>query len=872
MSFRISRLAAILFIFGIFEVNSAVTQAKNVISSKKRSKSRVFGKNKPLRIINKRADNDQQKFSSQQKLNEYQAVKMDAQHKQIQAGVLDAQHKLNQLQAAKMDALYKQTQADVLDAQQKLMRQLNDKMAAIKTYSKKESDDFVKFLDDMVTGFRYQMQVEQTLMVASYFSFVKKNNPNYLYREQLSIDQRVFIEGISHIVQEAIVLVQALVLDLTSQNLSNRLSIELEHGFYDSALQAQRAYEAQKEANKKELNRRWWDKLQDEGRDFTSKFSTHFQKAVKKEVAKQAEVALIEIGGDIVSGVGKKTIDFAKENISSDVAAKINELGSLLKQKGLSFLYSDNSDVAIIILRRVIRMKYPISAPVGSVVVRTSTDLCPEEKKYLKNRMPKVQKVLNDDFGISEPLKIAFCCSGGGNRAMVGTLGLLMAASRHKFLQAAVYCAGLSGSTWTIAPWSYLYLKGFVNQKNYERSFAEMQDNFFKVLNDSTMIETPKKGVFFPPLLGEDAQSIFSNQITLRFGYSQHLSAVDVWAALIGNYALKIAKNSRLQLCWSELYDLAQNGDIPLPLCSAAFDARIDSNDPSSKEVGALYDWFETGPFEAGSTVLGYVPMKHFGCEFNNGNLVTDMMQHEYPMSFWLGIYGSAFSLSLNDVVDKGLPTPTIDVFGQDVKIPVRTWVKRIIDENYGAESRSKRLERTHAQLSNFSVGLKDSLLKNKQTIGLFDAGIAFNIPLPLVVDRAERGVDIIIMYDSNPADVQTLKNADAYFKRKNISMPIMGNRSKADLLSRVMTVFNDPRDVKTYNSKQPTLIYFPTNVNVRKPPFVTANFKYTKENITTLVDTVDDAFESQVPEMKEILQKVAKARYGTNRRKSVAS
>jgi len=778
------------------------------------------------------------------------------------------QKKLDKLKAEKIDSLYLQAQADVLDAQQKIMAALQDKVASLKGYSKKDSDEFIDFLNDMVAGFRAQMHVEQTIMIADYFNFVEKTDPNYVYARNLAQDERLFLEGIEHITQEAVVRVQALVLDLTTQNLSNRLSTELAHDFYDSALQAQRAYEKQKEENEKDLNGSWWDRLKDEGKGFIDEFSSQFKGAVKKEVAKQAEVAIAEIGGDIASRVGGNVINFAKENISPAVAAQIGELSSRLKEEGISFLSNHGADIAIIALRKAIRNKYPVSAPAGAVVVRTSKGLCDEEKEYLKNRMPQVQKVLSEAFGISEPLRIAFCCSGGGNRAMVGTLGMFMAASRHNFLQAAVYCAGLSGSTWTIAPWSYLFLKGLVNQSSYEQSFKDLQNSYFTVLDDPSMIETPQKGIFFPPMLGSDVQTVFATQMAIRFGYDEHVSLVDVWAAFIGNFSLKIAGGDRLQVCWSELYDLARKGDIPLPLCSAAFDARLDDSHASKLEVGALYDWLETGPFEAGSTVLGYIPMKYFGSEFKDGNLVVDMLQHEYPMSFWLGVYGSAFSLTFNDVIEKGIPTPTIDVFGQEVKIPVDVWVQQIMKENVGEQTRSKRIDRIHAKFPNFSVGLKDSLLKNQAEIGLFDGGVAFNIPLPLVLDQVERGVDVVIMYDSNPADVQTLKNADAYFKRKNISMPITGDRTKKDLLSRTMTVFNDPREIKKYNSKQPTLLYFPTNVDVNNPPFTTANFKYTKNDTAKLAGIVDDAFESQVPDMTEILQMVAKARYDATGKK----
>jgi len=768
------------------------------------------------------------------------------------------------LQIAKINQLLQHVSDELVEAEQKLIDDVQEKIEGLSSYSKQGSADFIKFLDDRAVGYHYQLRLLQTIVVADYYAFLKEHDADFTYSSELSPTERSFISGVENVMQEALVRIQGLMLDLTSQHLQNKLGVEIAHGFYDSLVQAQRVYEQQKLINEQGLNRSWWDELKGEAKGVLGEFSAQFKVAVKAEVAKQVKIVIADVGGDIISAVGKKAADVVSDKISPALADKIEELGNKLKTTGLAFLIGDNSDASVVLLRKAIRAMHKVNAPTNPVVVRSSQDLCAEEKEFLKNRLPQVQKVLSDAFGISVPLRIAFCCSGGGNRAMVVTEAAFESAARHNFLQASLYCAGLSGSTWTIAPWSYLYLKGLITNKNYEQSLIALRTNFVNTLSDPTMIDPTDKGIFCPPLLGADVRAIFSNQLIERYGYGQHFSVVDLWGALIANYALKQASGKRLQVTWSELYDLAQKGDIPLPLCSAAFDARLTTGDDLvlKQEVGSLYDWFEMSPFESGGTTLGYILTQYLGSVFKDGVLVPELINPEYPMSFYLGLYGAAFSLTINDAVEKGLSTPTIDVFGHDVEIPVGDWIKKVLDENSQDDARSHRAGKIHAQFPNFSVGCKDSLLKNKEVLGMFDGGIAFNLPFPLLVERAERGIDVIIAIDSNPADVQTLKNADAYFKRKNVSMPTMGNMSKSDLLSRNMTVFNDPRTKATYNAKQPTVLYFPTHVDVSKPPFTTSNFKYSKDNIDTLVSNVDDAFESQVIPMKEILTLVANARY----------
>ncbi|MBP9764997.1 hypothetical protein KBD08_01540 [Candidatus Babeliales bacterium] len=729
-------------------------------------------------------------------------------------------------------------------------------------YSKQHSSEFIKSLNNIITGFRYQVSLQKKYAFIEYFGDLDQEN-NVLLRQ----DQNLFVKVVDEIVQEAIVRMEALGLALTSQISSSATPVTLNHNVFDSSLQSGLWYGQMQQAHQQAAGNEWWSSLQNQANvnSLFKTFKDEYSKALHKEINTQANKFIQGLGLDVAKLIGQGVGKIIPSSIPA-LNKQLQGLQNMLEKNDIASLMQITTNGAVLALKKAIRLQSIVYPPKNPVKVRENALLCDDEKLYIKNRTKIVQKVLREEFGIDKPLRIAFCCSGGGNRAMVGTLGILLAAARSSFLQASMYCAGLSGSTWTISTWAYLYSKGYLNKKNYETSLLDMQKSFDVTLDDPSMMQVGSTGWYTVPLLDQEMNRVFAAQLVERYGYSDQLSIVDIWGASIGNYTLNLVGPDRLQVCWSELRSACKQGLIPLPLCSAAFDTR-SAVGKATEPSDVSYDFFETGPFEAGSTVLGYVPIQYMGCQFAHGMLQEDMMQPEYPLSFWQGVYGSAFGLTLNDALDKGLKPVVVDVLSYKIKLPVAFWVKTIIDaasKKVVTEKniRDKRIEWNHVRLKNYSIGMTNSLLKSDQTIDLFDGGIAFNIPFPLLTDRKDRAVDVIIVYDSNPGDVDSLHDFTKYCKRKKISMPDMSATTKQDVMSRVMTVFNDPRMVKTYNKNQPTILYFPTPVDVKKPPYITMNFKYTKTDIQHLMDVVHEAFESQVLTMKKILKMVAAQRH----------
>jgi hypothetical protein len=762
------------------------------------------------------------------------------------------------------ELLYKDLGNYIIQLQNSFVSIIKDKIDGLKDFSKVKADELFTFFNDQVegtadpnagiVGFRVWVHEKRDYMVSKYYAILKKIDPDFKYNTELSTYEQNFVQGVHDITSESIVLAQNLILDLSADVKKQKLSFDITQGFFESEIHAQMLYEEQLKKNQEKMNKDKWRNLKEEGSSFCELFMKHAKTIIITAITKQ------------ISTIGTK--QSAKKggiDINSVVMKKIGGLSNELQQDNINDLQDNKlSDVSIVLLRKAIRSKARVIPPATDVMVKTSVDLSLNEKNYLQNRNKKIQPILEKEFSIDMPLRIAMCCSGGGNRAMVGTLGFFMAAAKHNILQATTYIVGLSGSTWTIAPWTYLYSKGFLGSKDYIKSLEVLKNSFIATLSGQGMLDPLGNGAYTPPMLQNQSSSVLSSQLMDRFGYEQNISLVDIWGALVGSYALSLSKTPfKLESCWSEMARAIINADLPMPLCSAAFDARADVSNSAYKDVGSEYDWLETGPFEAGSTVLGYVPIQYFGSPFVHGKLNKELICPEYPMSFYLGIYGSAFSLTINDLVEKGLKNPTIDVFGISTTVPVASWVKSIAVSSLDSNMTSKRSGKIHAQLYNFSNGQNSSSLKKKY-IGLFDGGIAFNIPLPLVIDRQNRAVDIVFMYDSNPGDFDTLKSADNYFLRKGIKMPSFSKGlRKADLTygDFPWRVYNDPRDKRNYNAAQPTFIYFPTKVDVSNPPFATSNFKYTKDSMQDLMSIVQDNFEFHLDEIKEIMQKVAKAR-----------
>jgi hypothetical protein len=92
--------------------------------------------------------------------------------------------------------------------------------------------------------------------------------------------------------------------------------------------------------------------------------------------------------------------------------------------------------------------------------VRVGSELPAEEIAAIEARQknkvrPALEAILGKQLPADTKLTLGVCCSGGGYRAMIATLGFLTGLEKIGLLDATTYMAGLSGSTWLLGPWLY---------------------------------------------------------------------------------------------------------------------------------------------------------------------------------------------------------------------------------------------------------------------------------------------------------------------------------------------------------------------------------------------------------------------------------
>ncbi len=489
-----------------------------------------------------------------------------------------------------------------------------------------------------------------------------------------------------------------------------------------------------------------------------------------------------------------------------------------------------------------------------SIRVRQGTDLSPQEKIFLSNRLPKCYTALEKNFGITSPLKLGFCASGGGNRAMLTTLGAYLGMQDIGLFDALVYSAGVSGSTWTIAPWSYLY----ATQKT---SIEDFKNTLVKSL-DKTALTVGGKSL--PPMLSLEQLNFVMDGIKRRFAYNQPITSIDLYGSFIGNYSLGLVGKEKLAVTWSSIADVLMQGDMPMPMGSAVSYVYRQSVKKQSEENQTKYYWFEVSPFEVGGDqVRAYVPIKYFGSEFYKGSLVDNYTGNapEYPLCYFQGVFGSAFAASLNEIIDRCIQSSKITIFGKEFVLPIGLWIRRTTSEF------TRDVRFYAARFFNYSYGLAESLTGTMKEIKLYDGAMHFNFPLPVLM-RPARELNCIFLCDASRSLLE-LQKAEVHCKRNGIPFPDLSKYTQQALESKLYTIINDPSD-QDYHPNMVTIFYFPLIKNeaysttfdpvraAEKGHCNTFNFKYTKKQAEQLVDAVRFNVHQMKSEITRVLQKLA--------------
>lgn len=458
--------------------------------------------------------------------------------------------------------------------------------------------------------------------------------------------------------------------------------------------------------------------------------------------------------------------------------------------------------------RTILQDKSPYAKSIA--MVRHSGELGTAEQQLLQKRDVLIKQKIQHDLNVTVDTapRIALCCSGGGHRAMLSTLGFTKAIRDIGVLDMTSYMVGLSGSTWLFAPWV----------------LRDVDLDAYENLLLPKLVVDLKRNPIVP-------QAISFKFLQKKF-HDQSLTLVDVWGAFIANAFLSDLNRGGLFSYLSNLASRAQDGKYPMPICTAVM--------PPSKFIND-HEWFELTPFEASAVTLNAsIPTWAFGRKFENGQSIN--FAPEQSLAFWLGTWGSAFGLSINDVIRHAI-RPALpeenERFGEILNL--------LVDKTeYTLSTRSLgRVRLSYAKLANFLCKIPGSVLEKKKSMILVDAGIHMNLPFPPLLKPA-RKTDVIIACDASEGvqSLMPLRTMVDYAKTKGLKFPpIDFDKLSQDLFTQTsggqtIAIFQDQNDPTV-----PTVIYVPviTDNNIIKNQYPTLKMKYSQEEAQGLIKIAYD-------------------------------
>jgi len=409
--------------------------------------------------------------------------------------------------------------------------------------------------------------------------------------------------------------------------------------------------------------------------------------------------------------------------------------------------------------------KVVLDNPYASIIaqVRVGNDLHPKEGEFLLNRrskiIPSLEKILKRSLKDKYVPNISVICSGGGYRAMLGSIGALCGLEQIGLLDVITYVSALSGSTWAVGLW----ISTGMTLKQLKTYIAkQLTVDFYKIRRP-------------------DSRKI-AHMLLVKTAFQQPFSTVDLFGAFLARHLLKDFFGDACQMVhMSDQMKTIQDGTFPFPIYSAV-DGRIN--------IRGSIPWYEFTPIEIGSAQYGYyVPTWAYGRRFKDG-LSVDYAP-EQSLGFHFGVFGSAYGGHFKSVWNRVL------------KDLVSSQAKAIIEENI-MQSRVAHTRFAWARVHNFmrDMDTHDTLKKNK-ILKLVDAGIECNLPyVPLSGEREERKQDVLIIFDFSQKIPAALKEAENYARMKNLKFPVI---DYTDIEKRTISIFKDEE-----NPEIPVVIYMP--------------------------------------------------------------
>jgi len=453
--------------------------------------------------------------------------------------------------------------------------------------------------------------------------------------------------------------------------------------------------------------------------------------------------------------------------------------------------------------------------------VDTSGKICQDEIDYIKKRKPTVKRALENFIGERLPYypQIGLCFSGGGYRAMIGSLGGILGASKIGLFDATTYVSSLSGSTWNIGA---LFLRNFFLQdKNFLKKFKKnLQDrvsqNFWNLKNINWLV-------------------ILTALLKKLVAY-ETIKPADVWGTLVVDRVIGDLPQGGQNLSFENIRSFLEKTKMyPFPLFSTV----IKDTFSTTKS----YEWFEITPFTSGSQYLdGFISTKNLGSKFKYGT-ITQQREEEH-INFLFGIFGSPYDFNAGDILLQ-IAFAIPENFPQKNKIVsyTRSMIKKykLTKKNF-----------LPSKIDNPTYKMPSSPYA-KKTLTLADAGFELNLSMPPLLRRK---TNIIICCDDSTDACKKgfpeMKLAKQYADKHQLPFPSIDHYKQIDTNA---FVFKWDKN-KERQERIPTVIYFTNPISES-----TLKLQYSKKEFNTLCGVMKNLVISNQDKIKREIVEFASSK-----------
>ncbi len=411
---------------------------------------------------------------------------------------------------------------------------------------------------------------------------------------------------------------------------------------------------------------------------------------------------------------------------------------------------------------------------------------------------------------IPQSLWVDACCSGGGYRAMISTIGFIAGLQsialdeKTNLYNCIRNIAGLSGSTWAIGHLMArdLPLDQFVDVLRDRLTHTNIADHLFSTLKT------------------------IAKHLELQYEKLREIQIVDLYGGIIADQLMGDLGEKTFYISFNDLGQSQNAQKYPHPIFTAIH--------PYTKTYlfGLLrfnyFNWFEINPditrqtlapLIGNSTPTGLLGVPH------TTTPIPDFDQILLPLSSIMGICGSAYACSIDDII-RFLVDGLIEYFKKQPPAPSR-------------EREIKRLS-IIAALEEIATSLSEGRLcpakvpnftqHGDAVLELIDAGIDFNLPLPPLLERRS---PVIIICDAD-ASLTTysgqyphLYKAAAYARKHKLPFPSLKYPEEPKNTHVLIFKRNKKGNI---DPKVPTIIYF--HNTIEKSTF---DFSYTKDEFNAI-------------------------------------